>query len=336
MTGIKLPLRDSHEPVAFECVSRPQGLQSLELRTADTATEARYLPRETVHRDRRPSAHYRQVLWLEDGRMPFLDINGDRFHYHEDDFSDLWLPGTPVLLHHAAGGNLHRWRAWIPTLARRRRVIRFDMRGHAGTPPPEGLQFSLPELAADIARGMDSLDIEKIHLVGASAGGIVSLRFAHDFPDRLRSLTLVASTPRLAQMGASMDAGAWRRILEQEGTRAWLLADSGKRFGPNTDRRIVEWYADEGAKTPASVVMALQGCLLAEDLTPLLPEIDVPTLILAAAQDDITPLNGQELMAERIPSATLEVYEDVGHNMKVEIPDTLAARTLAFVESVDA
>ena len=196
------------------------------------------------------------------------------------------------------------------------------------------MEYSLPELAADIARVMDRLDIEKVHLVGASAGGIVSLRFAHDFPDRLHSLTLVASTPRLAQMGASMDAQSWRRILEEQGTRAWLMADTDKRFGPNTDRHVVEWYADEGVKTSAQAVMALQGCLLAQDLTPLLPDIAVPTLILAAAQDDITPLNVQEMMAQQMPNAVLEVYEGVGHNMKVEIPDALAARTLDFIEGV--
>ena len=270
--------------------------------------------------------------------MPILNINGDRFHYHLDDFSDPWRGAGPVLLHHAAGGNLHRWRGWVPTLARRHPVARFDMRGHAGTPPPSGwepgLPFSLPELAGDIARVMDGLDLDRVHLVGASAGGIVSLRFAHAFPDRLHSLTLVASTPKLAQMGASIDAGAWRRILEEEGTRAWLLADTDRRFGPNTERGIIDWYADEGAKTPAPVVLALQRCLLAEDLTPLLPDIPVPTLILAASQDDITPPYVQRLMANRMPNATLETFDGVGHNMKVEIPDALASRTLEFVDSL--
>ena len=267
--------------------------------------------------------------------MPILELDGDQFHYHVDDFSDPWRPSSPVLLHHAAGGNLHRWRPWVPTLARRRQVVRFDMRGHAGTPPPQGMRFVLPELAADIARVMDGLDIDKAHLVGASAGGIVSLRFAYDFPDRLHSLTLVASTPRLARMGANMDASSWRRILEEEGTRAWLMADTDKRFGHDTERGIVEWYADEGAKTSAPAVMGLQGCLLAEDLTPLLPQINLPTLILAAAQDDITPLEVQQLMARQMPQATLEVYEGIGHNMKVEIPDALAARTLQFINEVD-
>lgn len=266
--------------------------------------------------------------------MPILDLESGQFHYHIDDFSDPWLRREPVLLHHAAGGNLHRWRAWVPTLARHRPVIRFDMRGHAGTPPPADMQFSLPGLARDIARVMDGLALDRVHLVGASAGGIMSLQFAHGFPDRLHSLTLVASTPRLARMGASMDAAAWRRILEEEGTRAWLLADSDKRFGPRTDRTVIEWYADEGAKTPAPAVLALQRCLLAEDLTPLLPDIAAPTLILATADDEITPIEAQHLMAERMPDATLQVLEGVGHNMKVEIPDELAHRTNEFINSV--
>jgi pimeloyl-ACP methyl ester carboxylesterase len=137
-------------------------------------------------------------------------------------------------------------------------------------------------------------------------------------------------------MGASVDAGAWRRTLEEEGTRAWLLLDSGKRFGAGTDRAVIEWYADEGSRTSASAVLGLQRCLLAEDLIPLLPEIAVPTLLLAADNDEITPLEVQHLMAERMPDATLQVLVGVGHNMKVEIPDELARRTHEFIESVTA
>jgi 3-oxoadipate enol-lactonase len=129
--------------------------------------------------------------------MPYLDANGHRFHYYIDDYTDPWRTVETVLLHHAAAGNLHRWRAWVPALARHYRVLRFDIRSHGRTPPPPGGQFSLPELAADIAAVMDSLEIDKAHLVGASAGGIISLRFAHDFPLRLHSLTLVAATPGL-------------------------------------------------------------------------------------------------------------------------------------------
>jgi pimeloyl-ACP methyl ester carboxylesterase len=268
--------------------------------------------------------------------MPYLHVKGSRFHYHLDDYSDPWLPRGTILLHHSAAGNLHRWRAWVPNLARHHRVLRFDMRGHGKTPPPPGGQFSLPGLAGDIAAVMDGLEIEKVHLVGASAGGIVSLRFAHDFPSRLHSLTLVASTPKLAQTGTGIDTGVWRRTLEETGTKAWLLSDARKRFGPSADPGLVEWYAVEGEKTPTEVVLALQGCLLGEDLTSLLPQIPVPALILAASQDEITPLEIQHLMARQMPGATLQTFDGVGHNMKVEIPDFLAGQALQFIEQVDA
>jgi 3-oxoadipate enol-lactonase len=268
--------------------------------------------------------------------MPYLEIDGSRFHYHWDDFTEPWQTRSVVLLHHAAAGNIHRWRSWIPALAGHHRVLRFDMRGHAGTEPTADGTFTLPGLAADIAAVMDSLEIEKAHLVGASAGGIVSLRFAIDFPERLHSLSLVASTPKLAQMGAGIDAGVWRRTLEEEGTKAWLLSDSQKRFGPQAEPGLVEWYASEGAKTPADVVLALQGCLLGEDLTPLLPNISTPTLILASAQDEITPMEAQNLMAQQIPNASLQTFEGVGHNMKVEIPDLLAGSIRDFAGKIDA
>ena len=268
--------------------------------------------------------------------MPYLQLKGSRFHYHLDDYTEPWKVKSVVLLHHAAAGNLHRWRAWVPTLASHHRVLRFDMRGHAGTqPPPEG-SFSLSGLAADIAVVLDRLEIEKVHLVGASAGGIVSLRFAHDFPQRLHSLTLVASTPKLAQMGAGIDAGVWRRTLEENGTKAWLLSDSHKRFGRQADPGLVEWYAAEGEKTPAEVVLALQNCLLGEDLTALLPRISAPTLILAAAQDEITPPEVQHQMAQEIPNASLQTFEGVGHNMKVEIPDLLASAVRDFVGKIES
>ena len=231
---------------------------------------------------------------------------------------------------------MHRWRAWVPALARHRRVLRFDMRGHGKTPPPQSGKFFLQYLAADIADVMGGLEIDRVHLVGASAGGIISLRFAHEFPDRLHSLSLVAATPSLAQTGTSVDTGVWRRTLEESGTKAWLLSDAQKRFGPQADPRLIEWYAAEGDKTPSEVVLALQDCLLNEDLTPLLRHIPAPVLILAATQDEITPLKIQQFMAERIPNAALETFEGVGHNMKVEIPEILAGRVSEFIGRVEA
>jgi len=82
-------------------------------------------------------------------------------------------------------------------------------------------------------------------------------------------------------------------------------------------------------------VLASQDCLLREDLTPLLPRISAPTLILAAA-DEITPPEVQYLMAQQIPNASLQTFECVGHNMKVEIPDLLAGEVTDFIGKIDS
>ena len=56
---------------------------------------------------------------------------------------------------------------------------------------------------------------------------------------------------------------------------------------------------------------------------------------MASIQDEITPLNAQHLMAENIPNACLKTFDSVGHNMKVEIPDTLARTVMDFIRQVE-
>ena len=63
--------------------------------------------------------------------------------------------------------------------------------------------------------------------------------------------------------------------------------------------------------------------------------IPVPTLILGAADDEITPGSVQREMADQIRGAQLEIYENVGHNMKVEIPGILASRVRDFITNIE-
>jgi pimeloyl-ACP methyl ester carboxylesterase len=57
---------------------------------------------------------------------------------------------------------------------------------------------------------------------------------------------------------------------------------------------------------------------------------------MASAQDEITPMEVQNLMAQQMPNATLKTFTGVGHNMKVEIPDLLAGSVRDFAGKIDA
>ncbi len=264
--------------------------------------------------------------------MPIINLNGTKAHYHLDDFSPPWIVKPPALLIHSAGGNLNRWRQWMPNLAKSRPVVRLDLRGHGESSPGEIIE-SVDQLVQDIEALMGYLQYPTVHLIGASAGGVVGIRVAEQLKTSIKTLTLVASTPFLAK--TTIDTQRWGEILKTQGTEAWLKADSDLRFGPETHQQVIDWYAKEGSKTPANSVISLQSVLLSEDYVPLLPRIHIPSLILASQTDGITPPHAQETLHLHLPDSQLVWFENVGHNLKLEIPEQLSQICSDFMESND-
>ncbi|MBI2887364.1 MAG: alpha/beta hydrolase [Chloroflexi bacterium] len=266
--------------------------------------------------------------------MPYVSVNGTSLHYLVDDYTDPWTQPETVLLHHAAGGSARHWYAWVPHLARRYRVIRLDCRGHGESAvPPANYRWDIKVLAGDVYALLRALEAPRAHIVGASAGGIIGLQFAHDYPEQTASLSLVAATPRLSQ--TRVDFGVWVDAIRTRGVRAWALTDIEKRF--NVDRvpgGLIDWFADEVAKTPQSVVSTFVPYMASIDLRGLLPHIVAPTLVLAAGADDITPMEVQEEMRDRMPNARLVVLEGMAHNVAVQEPDRCAAELLRFLEGL--
>src|SRR4051812_48147383 len=93
---------------------------------------------------------------------------GMTMHYRLDDFTDPWTtPETIVLLHGTAESGA-AWYRWVPTLARRFRVVRPDMRGFGeSTPMPRDFPWTLDLVIDDVLRLVDSLGARRFHLVGA-------------------------------------------------------------------------------------------------------------------------------------------------------------------------
>ena len=265
--------------------------------------------------------------------MPTLTVDGAALFYQIDDFTDAWKPAETVLLHHAAAGNVERWRGWVPALARQYRAVRFDARGHGrSSVPPPGYTWSLERLARDVRDVVIALGIGPVHYVGASAGGIIGLQFAAAYPELTRSLTLVASTPRMAQ--TRVDYAEWLERIRRLGVRGFFHSDARTRFSPDADPGLIEWFADEAAKTPESVVTSFVPFMAGADLTELLPAIRVPVLILAAEHDTISPLDAQHVLRDQLPNVRLIVYPVSGHNIAEEFPDRCAADTLTFLNQV--
>ncbi|MBI4312249.1 MAG: alpha/beta hydrolase [Chloroflexi bacterium] len=267
--------------------------------------------------------------------MPKLKLPDVEISFTIDDYTDPWKRTPWVLLHHALAGSSRQWYGWVPALARHYRVLRYDARGHGdSTWPASNGHFSLDTLVSDVLQVLDALDIKRVHFVGASGGAAVGLKLAHDHAHSgvVRSLTLVAATPRLA--GPGVDLARWNELIDKAGVKGWLLADAPARFG-EANLKLAEWLAEEGARTPVAVAKTCLSAMADADLTGILPNIRTRTLLLASDNDDVAPPAVQELMRDRLRKATLKVYPGLGHNIQTLMPDTLAAEALAFMKASD-
>ncbi len=108
-------------------------------------------------------------------------------------YRDLPGHGTPVLLIHGIGSSSETW-ADIPDRlsAAGVRVVAVDLPGHGESSLGRG-DYSLGAMASTLRDLLDELGLEKVHLVGHSLGGGVSMQFAYQFPERVDSMTLVSS-----------------------------------------------------------------------------------------------------------------------------------------------
>lgn len=114
-------------------------------------------------------------------------------HGHTVGFSANPVPGVPLLLVHGVGSNMHTWGALSRALVSAGQpYVAVDLLGHGSSGRGNG-DFSLGANAARLRDVLDHLGIERVHLVGHSLGGGVSMQFMYQFPDRVESLTLVSS-----------------------------------------------------------------------------------------------------------------------------------------------
>ncbi|MEN8760043.1 MAG: alpha/beta fold hydrolase, partial [Desulfobacterales bacterium] len=114
-----------------------------------------------------------------------VDANGVRIN--------VALSGNPsgpvVLLSHSLATSLDLWSPQMAVLEPQYRVLRYDTRGHGASDAPQE-DYTLAQLADDAVAVMDALDIETVHWVGISMGGMIGQAVALNHAERLRSLVL--------------------------------------------------------------------------------------------------------------------------------------------------
>ncbi len=244
--------------------------------------------------------------------------------------------GPPLLLVHAFPLDHSMWTAQIDRFSNHWHVIAPDLRGCGASDVTTGT-VTTEQMADDCAAILDALEVdEPVVFCGLSMGGYIAWQFARKYADRLRALVL-CNTRAKADTPEARDSRM--KMLDhvlRAGTQYVAEAMLPRLFAPDSFSRLpgaVEFVRERILLAPPDgVAAALRGIADRPDMTGLLAQIRMPTLLIVGDQDAITTVDEMREVAAGIAGAELVVLPGVGHLTALEAPvefNSALARFLA-------
>lgn len=250
---------------------------------------------------------------------------------------------TPVLLVMGLAMPGRAWRFVVPHLDPDRDVVFYDHRGAGASDAPAhaSVPYSMARLAADARELMDHLGWRQAHVVSISMGGMVAQHFALTYPERVRSLTLMATHAGGPTGRLPTPRGAWlfMRAFFAKGRARWIAL--AELLFPRAYREQVgeQWLVDVLSKdlTPGPKNAGRFGQLRAvagHDTRRRLGELGhIRTLVVIAAQDLLVRPAATRELHRRIPGARLVVMPDAGHGLIRQVGEALGRELHAHFAS---
>lgn len=231
--------------------------------------------------------------------MPYAEVHDIRLYYDEEG------QGEPLLLLHGALGAIDPavrggWSALRPALAAHSRTVSLEHRGHGRTNNPAG-RLAYDQIAADVARFIERLDLAPAHVAGVSDGAVIALTLGMTRPELIRTLVLVGANyyndDQVTAANALFDAA----VLEREHPE--FAAELARRHDPHHHpgywRELVGQLQANIAVTPAYTEADLR-------------RIPAPTLLIAGEADPWGNLDQTLALRRNLPHAEMLILNRVG------------------------
>ena len=279
------------------------------------------------------------------GELKYLELHGDRVAYQ-----DVGSGEEALLLIHGMAGSSETWRAVIPQLSRKYRVIAPDLLGHGKSDKPRG-DYSLGAFAVWLRDLLDEVGVSRATVVGQSLGGGVAMQFVYQHPDYCQRLVLISSG------GLGPDVGWTLRLLSAPGAELILPVIAP---GPvlTVGNKLRSWLSSAGLQSPRGAEMWSAYSSLSDGqtrqaflrtlrsvvdhrgqavsaLNRLHLTAELPTMIIWGDHDGIIPVEHGYAVHEARPGSRLEVLEGVGHFPHVERPSEVVDLIDDFIETTN-
>lgn len=261
--------------------------------------------------------------------MSVVYIDQQAVHY------EVFGRGRPVLFLH---GWLGSWRYWLPSMevvARHFRTYAFDLIGFGDT-MHRGVQPSIATYAEQVIRFLDALGIEKIMLVGHSMGGMVSLKTALTYPERIDRVVTVGAPIVGSSLAPLLKLTAFAPIARAMHLTPAITKRLFRHFLSEAAEQDMLEILEDSVKPTAESIRASVRSMMRTDLRPLLPDLRVPTLVIHGTRDDIVMPSQISVIRQALPGSPLLRQLSIDgsrHFPWVDRPDEFHAALLAFLQA---
>lgn len=232
------------------------------------------------------------------------------------------------------------WSFQLEQFSRRYRCITFDHRGTGDSDKPTTPgAYSTQAIAEDVIGLMDTLEINRAHIVGTSTGGCILQNLALDYPDRVRAC-IFNNTWVTADEFITRVAITRKRIAETYGPEEYVKVSSMFTSGADQFRNNFDAVMElerRALKTvgPVEILTARLDMMLAHDRSTEISGIDKPSLIIGTVDDATIPYYFAEDLNAAIPGSEVLFFEDGGHYSYRRHPEKWNTTVQAFLEKAE-
>lgn len=270
----------------------------------------------------------------------YVHANGLKFHYL--DWGNVEKP--PLVLLHGVGQTCHTWDLFAAAIAPHFHVMAFDQRGHGDTDWAPDKDYSRQTMAGDVLAFTRALGLDRFFLTGMSMGGMNSLSFTANHPERVEALVVVDVGPRVEAKGVQhiRDFMATYREFDTLDEAAEVI----HRFNPRRSLEVIRkftvvynlkqlpsgkwtWKYDPYFSDGHRRIDVKQ---LQQELTAEVTKIRCPALVVKGGASDVFSLEGAQDLQDAIPGSEFAVVPGAGHSVMGDNPQGFEAAVREFYQ----
>jgi 3-oxoadipate enol-lactonase len=248
--------------------------------------------------------------------------------------------GQPLLQIHGSAFGHRNFEKLTPLMREHFEVIEFDLPGYGESRGPH--QPDMAGIAHQVFTFVRALGYDKVHIHGTSFGAMIALTLAAHHPQVVDKLILSCFLARYDN-AARMMRQTWKRAARDSGMAAVADLTSVAGFArafydrPEAGQQLASMREAFSKNTPEAFIAGTEA-IERTDLSPLVPHVKADTLLLAGAEDQMTPFKpsasgvGFAQFEKQFQSARLEILPDCGHYLVIEQPELVRDAIVRFLK----